>query len=137
MFLLLKFDNSSPSHAYELMTHYLLKRSTQWNLLIEVYLLSKFDDSSFSMTENIQIFKLVILQTLSSQSWYSFCWLWASQYWSYLFFFSNFGQVTVILLSLGSTVGRRKQSKPTPFDKKNQEPPIGSGTSHFPWFNQQ
>ena len=63
MFLLQKFDNSSPSCAYELMTHYLLRQSTQWNLLNEVYLLSKFDDSSFSLTENIQIFKLVILQT--------------------------------------------------------------------------
>ena len=123
LFLLPKFDNSSPSCAYELMTHYLLRQSTQWNLLNEVYLLSKFDDSSFSVTENIQIFKLVILQTLSSQSWYSFCWLWASQNWSYLFFFSNFGQVTVILLSLGSTVGRRKQSKPTPFDKKIKNHP--------------
>ena len=42
MFLLLKFDNSSPSHAYELMTHYHLRRSTQWNHLNEVYLQSKF-----------------------------------------------------------------------------------------------
>ena len=45
-----EFVNSSPSCAYELMRHYL-----QWNLLNEVYLLSKFDDSSFSVTENIQI----------------------------------------------------------------------------------
>ena len=42
LLLLLKFDNSSPSHAYELMTHYHLRRSTQWNHLNEVYLQSKF-----------------------------------------------------------------------------------------------
>ena len=66
LFLLPKFDNSSPSRAYELMMHYLLRQSTQWNLLNEVYVLSKCDDSSFSATENIQMFKLVILQTLSS-----------------------------------------------------------------------
>ena len=29
-----------------------------------------------------------------------------------------FGQVTVILLCLGKTLGREKQSKPSPFDKK-------------------
>ena len=42
LLLLPKFDSSSPSHAYELMTHYHLRRSTQWNHLNEVYLQSKF-----------------------------------------------------------------------------------------------
>ena len=100
------------------MTHYLLRQSTKWNLLNEVYLLSKFDDSSFSVTENIQIFKLVILQTLSSPKlifilltlgksklilFILFLWLWTGH--SYL-------------MSLGNILGHRKQSKPTSFDKK-------------------
>ena len=45
---------------------YLLRQSTQWNPLNEVYLLCKFGVSSFSMTGDIKIFKLVILLTLSS-----------------------------------------------------------------------
>ena len=45
--------------------------------------------------------------------------------------FTDFGQVIVILLGLGKTLGHEKQSKPSLFDKKIQEPCIGSGTSHF------
>ena len=120
LFLLPKFDNSSRSCAYELMTHYLLRQSTKRSPLNEAYLLSKFDVSSFSVTEDIQIFKLVILLLRAVQSWYSFCWLWASQNWPYLFLFPKFGQVTAILLSLGKTLGRKKQSKPTLFDKNSR-----------------
>ena len=46
--------------------HYLLRQRTQLNPLNEVYLMSKFDVSSFSMTWDIQIFKLVIFLILSS-----------------------------------------------------------------------
>ena len=64
LFLLPKSDNSTPSvtrdkeicQSYTIMRswhHYLLRWSTQWNLLNEVYLLSKFDVSSFSMTGDI------------------------------------------------------------------------------------
>ena len=83
------------------MTHYLLRQSTQWNLLNEVYLLSKFDDSSFSVTEDIQIFKLVILQTLSSPKLIFIFLLWASQIdptrffsllWTGHSYFTEFGQ---------------------------------------------
>ena len=49
-----------------------------------------------------------------------------------LVYFYCFGQATVILLSLGKTVGCRKQSKPSLSDKK-----LGSGTRYFQWFNQQ
>ena len=64
------------------------------NLLNEVYLLSKFDGSSFSTTGDIEIFKLVILLTLSSSKLIVilltlnklkltviiyFYWLWAGQ----------------------------------------------------------
>ena len=46
-------------------------------------------------------------------------------------FFSDYGQVTVTLLSLGKTCCG-KQSKPSPFDLiKNQEPCIGFGASYF------
>ena len=38
--------------------------------------------------------------------------------WSYSFIFTDFGQVTVILSSLGKTLGRKKQFKPSYFHKK-------------------
>ena len=44
-----------------------------------------------------------------------------------LIIFLYFGQVTVILLSLGNTLGHEKQSKPTPFDKKSR-------TTHRIWY---
>ena len=37
--------------------------------------------------------------------------------------FFSFGQVTVVLLNLDNTLGRGKQSKPTPFDKKIKNHP--------------
>ena len=51
------------------------------------------------------------------QSRYSFCQLWASQNWPYLYPFTDFGQVTVNLQSLGKTCWE-KQFKPSQFDKK-------------------
>ena len=75
------------------MTHYLLRQSTQWNPLNEVYLLSKFDVSSFYMTEDKQIFKLVILLTLISSK-LIFIWLTLDKSKLTLFiFFPHFGQV--------------------------------------------
>ena len=58
LLLLPKFDNSSPSVTSDkeichvIMSychHYCLRRSTQWNPFNDVYLLSKFDVSSFSV----------------------------------------------------------------------------------------
>ena len=74
LLLLPKFDNSSPFVTQDKeichviisqWRHYHLRRSTQWNPF-NVYLLSKFDVSSFFVTGVTQIFKLVILLTLSS-----------------------------------------------------------------------
>ena len=64
-------------------------------------------------------FKLVILLLWEVQSWYSFCYLWASPNCPYLFLFTDCGQVIVTLLSLGKTC-REKQSKPSPFDKNSR-----------------
>ena len=55
------FNNSSPSiaqdkeicHVIISCHHYHLRRSTHWNPFNDVYLLSKFDVSSFSVTEDI------------------------------------------------------------------------------------
>ena len=44
--------------------------------------------------------------------------------------FLHFGQVTVILVSLGKTC-RKKQFKPTPFDKNSRITGIRFGISHF------
>ena len=119
------------------MTHYVLRGSTQWNLLNEVYLLSKFDDSGFSVTESIEIFKLIILQSLSSPK--------------LIFILLPLGKSKFILLVLSfwlwtghsyfSEVGKyirpQKTIQTHTVRLKNQKPPLGSGTSHFPWFNQQ
>ena len=43
------------------------------------------------------------------QSLVYFCW----------FIFTEFGQVAIVLLILRKTLGYEKQSKPSPFDKKN------------------
>ena len=62
LLLLPKSDNSSPSVTWDkeichmIMSychHYHLRRSTQWNPFNDVYLLSKFDVSSFSVTGDI------------------------------------------------------------------------------------
>ena len=51
---------------------------------------------------------------------WSFYWLWAVQFDIY---FANFGQIKI-------------DTTCSTFDKKFQEPRIGSSTSHFQWFNQ-
>ena len=47
-----------------------------------------------------------------------FFWLWESHDWPYSFIFTDFGQVTIILLSLGGTLDHEKYSKLSRFDKK-------------------
>ena len=42
-----------------------------------------------------------------------------------------FGQAKVTLLSFSKMGDHKKQSQPSLFDKKIQEPGIGSGKSHF------
>ena len=56
-----------------------------------------------------------------------------------LFYFTNFGQVTVALFSLSKMLGCKKQEKQSKYSvwQKIKEPCIRSGTSHFQWFNQQ
>ena len=92
-----------------------MSQSTQWNLLNEVYLLSKSDVSSFSMTRDFQTGNFAAFKQFKIDS-----------------HFANFRQLkvdpncsslltlgrSVILLTLGKTLGREKQSKPSPFDKK-------------------
>ena len=115
LLLLPKFDNnSSPvtrdkkicqSHMIMRWWHQcLLRRSAQWNHLNEFYLLSKFDVSSFSMTGDvyIYIFKLVILQTLSSSKlifilltlgkWKLTLLVHSYWYWAGHSYFTEFGQ---------------------------------------------
>ena len=90
-------------------------------------LLSKFDVSSFSMTGDIQVSKLVILLTLSSSK-LIFILLTLGKSKLILFgSFYKFGQVTVILLSLGKTC-HEKQFKPFLFDKF-------SNHAHLAWLN--
>ena len=91
-------------------------------------LLRKFDVSSFSVTGDIWIFKLVILLTLSSSK-LIFILLTLDKWRLTLFaLFYYFGQVRVILLSLSKTC-HEKQAK------KTQEPRTRSGTSYFQWRN--
>ena len=83
--------------------------------LNEVYLLSKFHPSTFSMTGDTQIFKLVILLTLSSLKLIVTL---AKLKLTLLVHIYYFGQVKVILLSLGMMGSHKNQSQPSLFDKK-------------------
>ena len=94
-------------------------------------MLSKFDFSSFSMTGNIKIFKLVILLIWSSSK------IIVDDF-RQVIIDLEFGQillrqVTVILLSLRNTLVHKKQFQ----RKKIQETHIGPGLSHFQWFGQE
>ena len=56
-------------------------------------------------------------------------------HWPYLFF-KNFGQVTVILLNLDKNLGCKKIIQTPPLDKKfRNHARVGSGTTHFQWFD--
>ena len=115
--------------------------------LNEVYLLYKFDVCSFSMTGDIQIFKLVILltlsslklililPTLSSLKLILILLTLARSKLTLLFHFSRLGAGHIYFTDFGQEINE-KRSKPSLFDKKIQELCIGSGTSHFHWFNQ-
>ena len=71
------------------------------------------------------------------QNWCSFCYIWTCQNWPYLFSFTDFGQVTVILVSLGMR-GGEKQSKLSQSDKNSRtKRRIWHFLNHFQWFNQQ
>ena len=83
--------------------------------LNEVYLLSKFHPSTFSMTGDTQIFKLVILLTLSSLKLIVTL---AKLKLTLLVHIYYFGQVKVILLSLGMMGSHKNQSQPSLFGKK-------------------
>ena len=66
------------------------------------------------MTGDILISTLVILLTLNSSKMIVILLnLDRSK-----FIFTEFGKVTVNLLSLGKTLGRKKQSRPSTFDKR-------------------
>ena len=67
--------------------------------------MSKFDVSSFSMT--LSSSKMIVILLIFGKSKLIL-----------LVHFSDFGQVTVVLVSLGKTLGCKKQFKPPPFDKK-------------------
>ena len=56
-----------------------MRRSTQCNPFNDVYLLSKYDVSGFSMTGDIEISNWSFFWLWAFQSWYWFCLLWASQ----------------------------------------------------------
>ena len=124
LLLLPKFNNSSPSgtrdkeicHVIMSCHHYRLRRSTQWNPFNDVYLLSKFDVSNFFVTEDKQIFKLVISLTLSSSKLVFILLTLGKPALTLIVPFYYVGQVTVILLGLGKLCCE-KQSKPSLFDE--------------------
>ena len=112
LFLLQKFDNSSPSVTRDKeICHVLIwanDKSPEAEYAMEPFKWGfpavQFDVSSISMTEDTQIFKQVILLTLGK-----------------LIYFSYFRQVPVVLLSLSKTFDPK--SKPTSFDKKFKNHP--------------
>ena len=126
LLLLPKFDNSSPFVTQDKeichmiisqWRHYHLRRSTQWNPF-NVYLLSKFDVSSFSVTGD-RDFRLVILLTLRSSKLIFILLILGKSKLSLFALFYYCGQAIVTLLSLGKTC-HEKQSKPSLFDKNSR-----------------
>ena len=111
------------SQDYELKIQYFLRRSTLWNSLNEVYLLCKLHISSFSMTKDIYIFKLVILLTLSCSKLILILMIFGMSKLTLLvpFFWFWTGQFA----ALRQNIRVQKQSKPTPFFndsiRRNQE----------------
>ena len=104
----------------------------------EVYLLSKFNVLASPMTGNTKIFKLVILLTLSSSELIiillTLINLLASQNWPYSFISSDFGQASYFT-GFGQDDRLRKTIQTLSVWIKIQKPRIGSGRSHFQWFN--
>ena len=104
-----RFDKSSPSVTQDKeichiimskLHHYYLRLSTQCSPF-NVYLLSKFDVSRFSVNGDIQIFESVTFLTLnSSKLIFIFRTLSKSKL---TLVFTDFGQAIVILLNLGKT----------------------------------
>ena len=82
----------------------------------------------FTCFPNLMLLASPWLEIGKFSNW-SFCWLWAIENWVILLslgkwklnlfvYFYCFKQVTIIFLSLGKTLGRKKLSKPSLFDKK-------------------
>ena len=114
------------SGDYEVM-RYRLRWSTQWNSFNDVYLVSKFDVSSFSVTGDIygfldwwyiRIFELAILMTLSSSTLIV---IFLTSGKSKLTLFGPFYCLdkSVILLSSGKTC-LENRFKPSLFDKNSR-----------------
>ena len=87
--------------------------------------MSKFDVSSFSLTE-IYSFKLVIFLTLSSSKLIVILLLWLSLDWFYVFILILWASHSCFT-SLGKMLDCEKQSKPPMLDKS-------SGTTHRVWY---
>ena len=105
-------------------------RSTQWNPLNEVNLLSKFHFSSFCITGDFQNGRFAYLEQFQIISYSSdFVKVKMDPICSFLL---TWGRL-VILLTFGKKLGCEKQS----LRQKIQELRIGSGTSRFQWFNHQ
>ena len=106
--------------------------STQWNTLKGVYLLSKFDVSSLSMTRDFQTGHFADLEqfkfdnnllTLSKSKLIPL--LYFNKIWAGDSYFNEFGQDVEPQKTIQTYVWQ-----------KIQEPCMGYGRTHFQWFNQ-
>ena len=92
--------------------------STQWDPLNEIYLRFKFDVSSLFHDWRYIDFETGHFFDLSSSKLMVILLTLGKSKLTLLVHFNGFGQATVILLSLGKTLGPEKQFKLSPFDKK-------------------
>ena len=90
----------------------------------EVTLLFKFNVSSFSMTGDIQILKLLILLTSSSSKLIVILLKLGKSKLTLLVCFTDFGQVKIILQSLGKTLDYKKTIPTLSLQQKIQEPQL-------------
>ena len=127
--LLPKFDNSSPSVTQDkkfVTWLWANDSTTSWGG-VPKGILSKM----LTYWLNSMFLASLWLEKYRFSNW-SFCWLWA-----YLFPFTEFGQVTVILLSLGN-ICHKKQWKPSQFDENSRTKfRIWHFSNYFQWFNQR
>ena len=129
------------SRIYELITSHLLRQSTNESFWIRFTCCPNFNVSSFLMEGDIQIFKLVILLTLSSLvillTWSSsqliviFLTLSKSQWHPSLLHWAGYWCFT----SLGKTLGCKNNPKPLCLTT-NWRTAHRSFTSYFQWFSQ-
>ena len=126
----------SKSPDYEVMASWTPEMEYPMNPFNEVYLLLKFDVSGFSMTGDID-FQIGHFTVLSSSNLIVILITLGKSHLTLLVYFHWLWAVGSYFTKVQQNIRLRKTIQTVFIWQKIQEPHIGSGTSHFQWFNQQ